>query len=91
MATKSEDFLGTNSSELHNIYSLKSNTPFLNRLFDTNIECISSFFVILLRKNQVLKPKTRVRQATILKFGRSIGCFVLFRMSIYPKGLHTAF
>ena len=41
MATKSEDFLGTNSSEFHNEYSLKSHKPFLNRLFGTNIESIT--------------------------------------------------
>ena len=78
-APTSKDILGSSSSELRNIYSLKSHKPFLNRLFVSNIECITSLFVKIMLKTRVLKPNIqRVHQAAILNFGRSTRCFVLF-------------
>ena len=78
-APTSEDILGTSSSKLRNIYSIKSHKPHLNRSFVSNIECITSLFVKIMLKTRVLKPNIqRVHQAAILNFGRSTWCFVLF-------------
>ena len=49
-APTSKDILGSSSSELHNIYSLKSHKPFLNRSFVSNIESITSLFVKIMLK-----------------------------------------
>ena len=68
-APTSEDFLGTNTLELRNIYSLKSHKPFPNRSFVTNFECITSLFVKIMPKTQVLKQKIRVHRAAIMNFG----------------------
>ena len=68
-APTSEDFLGTNTLELRNIYSLKSHKPFPNRSFVTNFECITSLFVKIMPKTQVLKQKIRLHRAAILNFG----------------------
>ena len=83
-----EDFLGSNSSnssksvqffKLRNIYSLKSNKPFIHRSFVTNIACITSLFVKIMPKTPVLKSKIqRVHRAAILNLGKSTRCFILF-------------
>ena len=65
--------------KLRNIYSLKSHKPFINRSFDTYIGWFTSFFVKIMPKTPVLKPKIqRVHRAAILNFGKSTRCFVLF-------------
>ena len=75
----SEDFLRTNSSKLRSIYSIKSQKPFINRLFGTNTECSVSLFVKIKPITQVLKQKTQqVHRAAILKFGTLTRVFVLF-------------
>ena len=65
--------------KLRNIYSFKSQKPFINRSFVTNIACFTSLFIKMMHKTQLLKSKIqRVYRAVILNYGWSTQCFLLF-------------